>query len=241
MTTESLRPQDLAFVVSRIPSDIRELLKRCTGLMLAGGFIRATIAGEKPTDLDLFGRSVEQVKFAAKDLAIRRMGGGGGRLIETRNAITLLKPPRLPVQFILRWTYEKPEEVVASFDFTIAQAAIWWNWISEDRKEGKWHSFASSSFYPDLAARRLVYTSPARNEDAGGSILRVRKFLERGYNIQAPSLAAVVARLMMGVKFDEWNESEPMLAKVLTGLIREVDPLIVVDGIDLLDEHTTNE
>jgi len=45
----------------------------------------------------------------------------------------------------------------------------------------------------------------------------------------------------MGVKFDEWNKSETMLAMLLTGLLREVDPLIVVDGIDLLDEHTTNE
>ena len=37
-------------------------------------------------------------------------------------------------------------------------------------------------FYPDLAARRLVYTAPVRDEEAGGSLLRVRKFIERKDN-----------------------------------------------------------
>ena len=45
---------DLHFVMSRLPHDVRSMVKE-NGLFLAGGFIRATIAGEKPSDIDLFG------------------------------------------------------------------------------------------------------------------------------------------------------------------------------------------
>ena len=48
---------------------------------------------------------------------------------------------------------------------------------------GEYVGLCNIRFYPDLAARRLVYTSPLRNEDAGGSILRVLKFYQRGYRI----------------------------------------------------------
>lgn len=33
------------------------------------------------------------------------------------------------------------------------------------------------------------------------------------------------------------SDGERGLARVLTGLLREVDPLVVVDGVDALDEH----
>jgi hypothetical protein len=62
---------------------------------------------------------------------------------------------------------------------------------------------------------------------AGGSILRVLKFYQRGYRIPLDSLGAVIARLMKPVDFDKIigrTDQEDQLAKVLTGLLREVDP-----------------
>ena len=76
-----------------------------------------------------------------------------------------------------------------------------------------------------MASKRLVYRSPARNEDAGGSMLRVLKYYQKGYRIPLDSLGAVIARLIH--KLD--NERVPLsdqkaVAHIITGLLREVDP-----------------
>lgn len=227
-----LHPSDLNFVVTRLPKDIRSLLQTAR-LSVGGGFIRETIAGQKPHDVDLFGPSKEILALGAKLIAEKREG----RALETQNAITVLTANRMPVQFITRWLYEDPAQVVDSFDFTVCQAVIWFEPAASGAKDaGEWKSAIGSDFYRDLAARRLNYTFPQRNEDAGGSLLRVRKFLGRGYTIQAGALGGVVARLAMAVRWGEVG-NERDAARVLTGLLREVDPLLVVDGIDVVDEH----
>jgi hypothetical protein len=223
MTT--LLESDLHFVLTRLPKDIRNLMKK-HGLILGGGFIREVIAGNKANDIDLFGGTLVQLLSAALELQQDR----NARKLETPNAITLITPTRMPVQFIKRWLFPGAAEVVASFDFTVCQAAIWF-------ADGRWHSQISDRFYCDLAARRLVYTSPQREEEAGGSMMRVRKFLARGYSIQASSLGAVIARLVAKVRNSDLAATEAGTAQVLTGLLREVDPLLVVDGVEAVEEH----
>jgi len=232
-----MKHTDLNFVCSRIPKDLRNLMmKDYPMLMIGGGFIRATIAGEKPSDIDIFGPNKEVLKAAAMALALKR----GARLHESDNAFTILAPPRIPAQFIYRWVFDHPAALIGTFDFTICQAALYIKECPLENSEStvrKWDSVISEDFYRDLAARRLVYAHPLRNEDAGGSLMRVRKFLTRGYNIQAQSLAGVCARLFMGVRNLEDFSDEKRLTKILSGLLREVDPLIVVDGVDWIDEH----
>ena len=101
----------------------------------------------------------------------------------------------------------------------------------------KWCSACDPRFYADLAAKRLVYRSPERNEDAGGSMLRVLKFYQRGYRIPLDSLGAVIARLIQGVK-DPILLNEPKLARTLSGLLREVDPDIDPNHIAHLPSET---
>ena len=223
-----LTKNDLNFVLTHLPKDVRILIEE-NPVFLGGGFIRAIIAGEKPSDIDLFGKTKEQLQVFAYKLSNSR----GVKVHETKNAITLLCNPRLTVQFITRWVYDTAEGVMASFDFTVCQAVIWYDWDSST-----WKSAISESFYCDLAARRLVYTMPQRNEDAGGSILRVRKYLSRGYNIQAQSLGKCIARLYMGIRSESFAmHDETEMGKVLTGLLREVDPNHVIDGVEIADEH----
>lgn len=225
----TLTPEDLQFVVSRVPRDVRELMTKF-GLVLGGGFIRETISQQKPNDIDLFGDSTSLLSVAAQELYETR--GGDRRMFTTDNAITLIGAPRMPVQFITRWLFTEPLSVLESFDFTVCQCAIWY-------ADKQWHSAISESFYSDLAARRLVYTSPNREEAAGGSMMRVRKFLARGYNIQAGSLAKVMARILVQVRASGLaSEGEAGIAQVLHGLLREVDPLTVIDGIEPIEEHT---
>ena len=260
-----LTNEDLSYIVSRIPGDVRKLMRE-HGAILAGGFIRSLVAREKVGDIDLFGPDKNTLEKWAKDLALERKG----KFHETDNAFTVLAPPRYPVQFIHRWTYAASptggkesvedllEKVIADFDFSVAQAAIAWvpkpddeaetQLVATGQQEGGYYvSVTSERFYPDLAGRRLVYLFPNRNEDAGGSLMRVRKFLERGYRISAANFAGTIARLVTRVDFDRIDDYRPgepgmpdnqenYLAMVLTGLLREVDPLHVIDGVELVGE-----
>lgn len=106
-----------------------------------------------------------------------------------------------------------------------------------DAETKKFRSIVHANFYADLAAKRLVYTFPVRDEEAGGSMMRVIKFVKRGYNIQARSLGGVIARVAMKVRNDGMSHTETDFAQVVAGLLHEVDPLSIVDGVDLIDEH----
>ena len=225
MSDQPLTPlsrHDLQWCIRMLPKKVLELMQARPGqVFLAGGFIRAAIAHEPINDVDLFVPS----KDAAAACALALKGNNEHiRLIETENAWTVVMKP-YPVQIIHRWTFNDPAACIQSFDFTIARAAIW----HEGPNAGQWASACDPQFYPDLAAKRLVYCKPERIEEAGGSMLRVLKFYQRGYRIPLDSLGAVIARLCQAVdwnKIDRHNNVEGQLGKVLTGLLREVDPNI---------------
>ena len=205
--------QDFAWCVRRLPESVRNLMKD-TGesVFLAGGFIRDCISGAKPSDIDLFSPSKDLARQYAEK--IHQAEGGRAKLIETDNAFTITG--RLPIQFIHRWTFKNAFEVIDSFDFTIARAVIWC-------QDGRWESFCDDRFYPDLAAKRLVYCQPERHEDVGGSLLRVLKFYQRGYRIPLDSLSAVITRMVHGLDRDA--EADVLAASILVKL-REVDPMV---------------
>lgn len=230
-----LREQDLKYIIQRTPRDIVKLLKdNANRIFMGGGYLRAMIAGEEPNDIDLFGNSKQAVTNAIASLtALRRSDGDRCRLHTTVNAVTLITANRLTVQGILRWSFSTGEECMQSFDFTVCQAVVWWSGT-------RWESCISEAFYPDLAARRLVYTNPVREEEAGGSMLRVLKYTKRGYSIQVISLGAVIARLIAGVKEErmpKMNSDTQAWSFVISGLLREVDPSLMVDGIDVVDDE----
>ena len=228
----SLTETDLNFIVPRIPRDVRRMMRKLP-LYAGGGFIREIIAGNKANDIDLFGPSAEQLRSWAFELAGRRSQDGKGsvKVHETDNAFSVFTPPQIPVQFISRWLFEGPEAVISSFDFTVCQAVIWFT-------GEKWESLCSNGFYEDLAAKRLVYTFPTREEAAAGSMMRVRKFLGRGYNIQANSLAGVMARVFRALDQTKLGHdpSEQHVATVVAGLLREVDPSLILDGVEVAEE-----
>jgi hypothetical protein len=214
---ETLFPDDLVSVLRRTPKAVFDLLKDHPRLFMAGGFLRACIAREEVSDVDLFAHDKEYARGLAESLSKKL----GKDMVETDNAFTVYCRPA-PIQFIHRWTFSDPIQCLKSFDFTIAQAAVWF--------DSEWKSSCSERFYADLSAKRLVYLSPIRNEDAGGSMIRVLKFYQRGYRIPLDSLGAVIARICGGVKKDTeekrnaWDTDEAWRAKIITGLLREVDP-----------------
>lgn len=240
---DQLTPGDLAMVVRRLPADLRKLMRQRV-LFVAGGFIREVISGGTVHDIDMFGESKDALESAMEELKVMRSPNRvEATSFETKFAYTLLCPPRAPVQFIHKWTYTDPKRLIAELDFTVCQAVVWHEGDAEEGK-GNWASGCSQMFYPDLAARRLRYTFPVRAEAAGGSLMRVRKFLSRGYNIQADSLAGVVARLVGGIKAEklgglmhEGRTEEQATHLVLKALLHEVDPLLVIDAVEPREEE----
>lgn len=212
---------DLSFIGSRLPGIVKDVMFEMPNqVCVAGGFIRSVIAGEPVNDVDLFGRSKEECQWIAG--RIRALASDHGLALNevtTDNAITLVGGT-YAIQIIHRWVYNHPLDVIPSFDFTVAMAAVWYV-DGSDRLTGKCHH----RFYQDLAAKRLVYTSPVRQEEAGGSMVRVLKFLGRGYRIPLESMAAVSARWMQCVDLNRVSlRDEESIARVLAGALREVDP-----------------
>lgn len=239
----TLAPHDLLWATRRLPKAVREMLgKHGPELVVAGGYIRSTITNEKIEDIDLFTTS----KQKAQEIAIALGNQQGKRFKETDNAFTVIGYA-YPIQIIHRWTFEQPLNIIPSFDFTIARACFWRAQsvcadVGSPAVPPKWESLADPEFYSDLAGKRIVYRCPIRNEDAGGSILRVLKFYQRGYRIPLDSLGEVMARMMQGVDRDAGAfRSEEHLAKVLTGLLREVDPMIDPDHITHLPASVGGE
>lgn len=224
-----LNKYDLNWCVRRLPWSVREMLKK-EKVIVAGGYIRACILNEPINDVDLFVGD----KDKAKEIALKMVQRDEKRLYITPNAITI-KGMKYPVQFITRWVYDTYDQILGSFDFTICQACFWWEDMNSDG--GRWCSSVSESFYQDLSAKRLIYTNPIREEEPGGSMLRVLKYYQRGYRITIDSFAAVITRLAVGVKYDDRivGYSDELIPdqfhKIIRGLLHEVDPNIDPDHI----------
>lgn len=226
-------------------------------IFVGGGFLRSIVSGEAVNDVDVFVSSKENALTLARTLAIRKMhlvrktevdgivtirpllftelNKNQVQQVErgiytTDNAYTLtgFSPS---IQIIHRWVFDAGNLVAASFDFTCCAAAFWWDGAA-------WRSYCDERFYCDVASKRLVYRAPERNEDAGGSMLRVLKYYQRGYRIPLDSLAKVIARLVKGVDFAKLTRveydgterreviNEYDFGVIIAGLLREVDPQI---------------
>ena len=186
-----LQSGDLIHAIGNLPKKVQDAMgKYGNDLILAGGYIRSMIAlEEKINDIDLFTSSKE----LAADVAAM-FDGDGIHTYVSDNAYTIHFAGEEKIQIIHRWTFERPEDVIESFDYTIAQAAIWF-----DSKHGEYASVVGDKFYEDLAAKRLKYLAPTRNEDSGGSFHRAIKFVKRGYAISDADMGKVLARMLTEV------------------------------------------
>lgn len=232
---------DVNSLVRRLPRRVvRLLVENSEKLFVAGGYVRSVIANEPINDIDLFCGTKELAAILAYKLGKDMKHTP----IETENAFTIPGRGRTSVQFIHRWLFSNPKTCIESFDFTVACAVFWFDQFGNGGKEdvanggcGRWRSRCDENFYQDLAAKRLVYRSPKRNEEAGGSLLRVLKFYQKGYRMPIDSLAAVVARVAVAVDPKQIldgqlvGRNEAQWAKVITGLLHEVDPQVDAEHI----------
>lgn len=180
-----LSKSELNQVLLELPTVALVLMKDYR-LYLGGGFIRAILNNEEPKDVDLF--FSDSYKFNFNDLSHLMESCGYSRL-NTDNATTFKKPGNLDIQVITRWTYRNPCDMIDSFDYTIAQAGVYYNETYEC-----FSSVVSLQYHEDVLNKKLRYTNVTREEEVAGSFLRMLKFLKKGYRIDDSSLASVVAR-----------------------------------------------
>lgn len=239
-----LTRHDLQFLLLRTPRPLLRLMKSegwAGRIFLGGGFVRSVVCGDPVNDVDVFVQNPADAAAIARALVIdaKRIKVPATEeqealikrcIYETDNALTVtcMSPS---VQIIHRWVFPTLQAVADSFDFTCCCAAF--GWTGE-----KWESYCDDRFYPDVASKRLVYRNPVRNEDAGGSLLRVLKYYQKGYRIPLDSLADVITRLVAGVDLSKCEYGHLDLktcevstrvrarqfSKVICGLLREVDP-----------------
>ncbi len=209
--TTTLDDRDVARVVRKLPGELVEIAKT-HDVVVAGGVVRAAVTGEKISDIDVFGADEAACREAAAAYKSKLPPFCSARQVDSSNAITVVARDRRTVQFITRWSYSTPEQLIRSFDFSVARAAVWW------RRNGVgWASVCDPRFYVDLAARRLVYMDPVDNT-AGGTLLRLQKFAARGYRASAFQVTKVVQALVGAAGGDQATNDG------IAALVREVDP-----------------
>jgi len=206
--------QDLKWAIQRLPANLRKVMQDKdwhNNIFVGGGYLRSIVSNEKINDVDVFVKSAKDAELLAYKLCDKK-----DDVIKTDNAYTIRG--KVAIQIIHRWLFEKPQDVSNSFDYTVCCAVISFNGKEFD-------SFCDDRFYIDLASKRLVYRSPVRNEDAGGSMLRVLKYYQKGYRIPLNSLGSVIARLDKDIDTNKVKlKDEHRIAEIITGLLREVDP-----------------
>jgi hypothetical protein len=226
---------DLQFAANRLPVSVKKIMQTPewkNNLFVGGGYLRSVVSGEPINDVDIFVKSKKDAELLAYSLCRQKED-----IVKTDNAYTI--KGKLPIQIIHRWIFEKPEDVSNSFDFTICCAVIYF--------DDKFDSYCDDRFYIDIASKRLVYRSPIRNEDAGGSMLRVLKYYQKGYRIPLDSLGGVISRLVFGLDTSKVSISDNSefnqhhVTKVITGLLREVDPNVDPNHISHLPSMKEEE
>jgi hypothetical protein len=211
-----LDTQDVMWAIQRMPSNLRSIMRDETwhgSIFVGGGYLRSIVANEKINDVDVFVKSEKDAELLAYKLCNDKKD-----VVKTDNAYTI--KGKVAIQIIYRWLFEKPEDVSNSFDFTVCCAVVFFDGKAFD-------SFCDERFYVDLAAKRIVYRQPMRNEDAGGSMLRVLKYYQKGYRIPLDSLGDIIARLVKEIDVKKVDlKNEIAVGKIITALLREVDPAV---------------
>lgn len=186
--------------VENLPKIVKEAMRQFD-IYLCGGYIRDMLDNQSPKDIDFFCKNINSAELGAKylennNVVIRRH--------DSANAITLDLESGEQVQFITRWLFDGALEHLEMFDFTHVRAAIWY--IRQDRYTG-WVGICDDRFVPDVTNKRLRYCAPIRDEEAAGCVLRMKKFLERGYKIDNDSLCKILARISKPV-FEKEQHNE---------------------------------
>jgi hypothetical protein len=137
---------------------------------IAGGFIRDTLIGREPRDLDLY---VSDADTATSIEA--RLRSGSWTLADCAPVVTTWRQHGRTVQ-VVRTEHQTPAACIARFDLTVCCAA--YDLVTAE-------SWSSAAFSADLVARQIVIHQPAFPID---TLRRIAGFVDQGYRIAGAEL-----------------------------------------------------
>ena len=224
-TYACLSPAEMQMVFDVLPWEVVATLFAFPQLFVAGGCIRAAVAGEEVKDIDIFTTDLAVVDKAVEFLLTQRERRGGDAVERATPCTRTVVIDGLPVQFINNVAYASPVQCIETFDFTICQAAFWHG------TNGQWQSHSTPEFHRDVALKRLVYTAPDRAEAPGGSLWRAFKYVRRGYSITQRELARLVVRLNESLDSGEHVVSPWKTVKAKTHEVEDVANAFRMPGV----------
>lgn len=178
-----LKQEDIDKVVGMLPHRLSMSMQKTCGVFVAGGFIRDTVDGVEPRDLDVF--TSENSAHIIDDLL-----GYANSSSETSVSHSMAFSDGFsPVQFVKSFHFDTFFDAIDWFDFTVVQAVVYF-------ENGEWNGRCSDRFYRDINKKRLMYQG---SQSAAGSLKRMVKFLTRGYDIDEFELAQLIAAFNRGM------------------------------------------
>lgn len=190
ITWEFMEDIDIKQVIYSLPEAIVILMRKYAGIsVLAGGYIRATVANEEVNDIDIFVPTNEIGERFASELYNKTYYMDANHIQVYVDGIE--------VQIIWRYPYKKVNEILEQFDYTVAKAAIWFD-EGIDKEVPDFKGICHQRFYKDLARKLLVYDCN-REVERVQSIPRLLKYTKYGYSIEPSSLSAVIAKTCLSL------------------------------------------
>jgi len=188
------------------------IVKNIEKIIVAGGFIRAYYAGEKPSDLDIYFRNNLDLLSLKSELE----GKEWLEVFKTDRAITLKKDNKL-IQLI-SYIYGEPSAVIELFDYTICCAAmtITRHEIEDEdsgdtRIELHGHLVLHDDFFENLAGRVLEFIGTPLPLS---SLRRAFKFVKRGYSICDENIVKIAEAIFRQVDFDDEGKLSEHMAGI---------------------------
>lgn len=199
---QALDENDVKRVVYALPEEIREMMRRHPGqVVIAGGFIRALVAGENIHDIDVFVPSEKNAKDWVDEVYTASK-------YEKKDKHYYIGPDAksgaAEVQVVYRYPFKESYEVPDQFDYTIVKAAVWFD-EGDKKRESNYVSVCHERFYRDIARKMLVYECD-RDVERIESIPRLLKYIGYGYSIDPDSLAELVVKTCLSMDLSKGFE-----------------------------------
>lgn len=182
-------------------------IENMKGCCIAGGFIRAYYAGERPSDMDVYFERESRFNTGRKLLK----KNGWVEAAVTDRAVTMLSSQGKAVQLI-GFIYGDRDTIIKEFDFTVCMVGMT---LQKTDAGAKGLVTMHKNFFEHLAGRILVYTG---SKMPLASMKRMVKYIKRGYHICDENLIKIAEDIAAAVDFtDEESVQEHIAGMDPTG------------------------
>jgi len=149
------------------------------GTVLAGGFIRDTLTGADPKDVDLW------VRDDVAETAIHKALVQDTETFKVSPWATTYLSRWCPIQ-VIKWEFTTLGDLLRHFDFSVCQAAVTYS--------DNWIGLTSDEFTTDIINKVIHYNTEQHKFLAASDVWHMTRLLSKGYRIPKSELIQVMSR-----------------------------------------------